>query len=185
MARNYWLVKVEPEAYSWTTFVKESGAAWTGVRNFQARNNLRAMRKGDLVFYYHADSLLLTDAVVIENQVSLPHRAQIVSRLEIADTGPGSAAFLHKSRPRVRFRFHFHQPVVPRHAAFLFGTRNGEKDESFGRDRRPCPCDRSPSHCSPATPRRNESGRGPGSSAVARSGDAPYLVVPGEPRRHC
>jgi len=56
MARNYWLVKQEPEAYSWTTFVKESGAAWTGVRNFQARNNLRAMRKGDLVFYYHSVS---------------------------------------------------------------------------------------------------------------------------------
>ena|SRR2546426_11850978 len=56
MARNYWLVKQEPEAYSWTTFVKDGGAAWTGVRNFQARNNLRAMRKGDLVFYYHSVS---------------------------------------------------------------------------------------------------------------------------------
>ena len=53
---NYWLVKQEPEAYAWATFVKEGGAAWTGVRNFQARNNLRAMRKGDRVFFYHSVS---------------------------------------------------------------------------------------------------------------------------------
>jgi predicted RNA-binding protein with PUA-like domain len=53
---NYWLVKQEPEAYSWSTFVKDGHAAWTGVRNFQARNNLRAMKKGDLVCYYHSVS---------------------------------------------------------------------------------------------------------------------------------
>jgi predicted RNA-binding protein with PUA-like domain len=54
MAKNYWLVKSEPEAYSWDTFVKDGKAAWTGVRNYQARNNLRAMKKGDLVFFYHS-----------------------------------------------------------------------------------------------------------------------------------
>ena len=54
MAKNYWLVKSEPEAYSWATFVKDGKAAWTGVRNFQARNNLRAMKKGDLVAFYHS-----------------------------------------------------------------------------------------------------------------------------------
>jgi predicted RNA-binding protein with PUA-like domain len=53
---QYWLVKQEPEAYSWAHFVKDRGAAWTGVRNFQARNNLRAMEKGDLVLYYHSVS---------------------------------------------------------------------------------------------------------------------------------
>jgi predicted RNA-binding protein with PUA-like domain len=51
---NYWLVKSEPEAYSWATFVQDGKAAWTGVRNFQARNNLRAMKKGDLVCFYHS-----------------------------------------------------------------------------------------------------------------------------------
>ena len=51
---NYWLAKSEPEAYSWTTFVKEGHAAWTGVRNFQARNNLRAMKTGDRVLFYHS-----------------------------------------------------------------------------------------------------------------------------------
>jgi len=47
MAKQYWLVKQEPEAYSWSDFVKDGRTAWTGVRNFQARNNLRAMKKGD------------------------------------------------------------------------------------------------------------------------------------------
>ena len=53
---NHWLVKQEPESYSWLDFVKEGRAAWTGVRNFQARNNLRAMGKGDLVFFFHSGS---------------------------------------------------------------------------------------------------------------------------------
>jgi len=51
---NYWLVKSEPEAYAWSQFVKDKQTAWTGVRNFQARNNLRAMKKGDLVCFYHS-----------------------------------------------------------------------------------------------------------------------------------
>ena len=54
MAKNYWLVKSEPESYSWTTFVKDGKAAWTGIRNFLARNHLRAMQKGDAVLYYHS-----------------------------------------------------------------------------------------------------------------------------------
>jgi predicted RNA-binding protein with PUA-like domain len=53
---QYWCVKQEPEAYSWTAFVKDGRTAWTGVRNFQARNNLRAMKVGDLVLYYHSVS---------------------------------------------------------------------------------------------------------------------------------
>jgi predicted RNA-binding protein with PUA-like domain len=51
---NYWLVKSEPEAYSWATFVKDGKTAWTGVRNFTARLNLRAMKSGDRVFFYHS-----------------------------------------------------------------------------------------------------------------------------------
>jgi len=51
---QYWLVKQEPTAYSWSAFVADGRTAWTGVRNFTARLNLRAMRKGDRVFYYHS-----------------------------------------------------------------------------------------------------------------------------------
>ena len=51
---NYWLVKSEPAAYSWPAFVKDGGTAWTGVRNFTARLNLRAMKRGDRVCFYHS-----------------------------------------------------------------------------------------------------------------------------------
>src|SRR5882672_7746540 len=51
---NYWLVKSEPEAYSWSDLLKDGRTAWTGVRNFAARNHLRAMAKGDPVFFYHS-----------------------------------------------------------------------------------------------------------------------------------
>lgn len=50
-----WLVKQEPSAYAFSQFQKEKVTAWTGVRNFQARNNLRAMQKGDPVLYYHSN----------------------------------------------------------------------------------------------------------------------------------
>jgi predicted RNA-binding protein with PUA-like domain len=53
---QHWLVKQEPEAYSWKTFVEDGRTSWTGVRNFQARNNLRSMKKGDLVLFYHSVS---------------------------------------------------------------------------------------------------------------------------------
>jgi len=51
---NYWMVKQEPEAYSWDDFVKDSKTDWTGVRNFQARNNLKLMKKNDKVLFYHS-----------------------------------------------------------------------------------------------------------------------------------
>jgi predicted RNA-binding protein with PUA-like domain len=51
---NYWLVKSEAETYSWSTFLKDGQTAWTGVRNFAARLNLRAMKSGDRVFFYHS-----------------------------------------------------------------------------------------------------------------------------------
>jgi predicted RNA-binding protein with PUA-like domain len=53
---NYWLVKQEPEAYSFDDLVKDGKTDWTGVRNFQARNNLREMKLGDKVLFYHSVS---------------------------------------------------------------------------------------------------------------------------------
>jgi predicted RNA-binding protein with PUA-like domain len=51
---NHWIVKSEPEAFAWATFVKDRKTAWTGVRNFAARNHLRAMKTGDPVCFYHS-----------------------------------------------------------------------------------------------------------------------------------
>ena len=55
MKKNkYWMVKQEPEAYSWDDFVRDGRTDWTGVRNYQARNNLRQMKAGDRVLFYHS-----------------------------------------------------------------------------------------------------------------------------------
>jgi predicted RNA-binding protein with PUA-like domain len=55
MARAYWLVKSEPDKYSWDELVKDGSTYWDGVRNAQARNNLQAMKVGDVVLYYHSN----------------------------------------------------------------------------------------------------------------------------------
>jgi predicted RNA-binding protein with PUA-like domain len=54
--KNFWLVKQEPEAYSWDDLIADGETSWTGVRNYTARNNLRAMAKGDEVLFYHSVS---------------------------------------------------------------------------------------------------------------------------------
>ncbi len=69
MTIQYWLVKTEPEAYSWETFVKEKRTDWTGVRNYQARNHLKAMRKGDRVLFYAS---VTTKAVLGITEVTKP-----------------------------------------------------------------------------------------------------------------
>ena len=52
--RKYWLLKSEPNAWSWENQVKEGASMWDGVRNYQARNNLKEMKKNDLCFFYHS-----------------------------------------------------------------------------------------------------------------------------------
>jgi predicted RNA-binding protein with PUA-like domain len=52
---NYWLVKSEPSVYSWEQLVNDGHTSWDGVRNYAARNHLRAMAKGDKVLYYHSN----------------------------------------------------------------------------------------------------------------------------------
>jgi predicted RNA-binding protein with PUA-like domain len=59
--KQFWLVKSEPSAYSWANLVADGKTSWTGVRNYTARNNLGAMRKGDGVLFYHS----VTDKAVI------------------------------------------------------------------------------------------------------------------------
>ena len=71
---NYWLVKQEPTAYSWDDFVKDGKTAWTGVRNFQARNNLRSMKAGDRVLFYHSvtDKAIIGEAEVVRESFTDP-----------------------------------------------------------------------------------------------------------------
>ncbi len=69
MTTQYWLVKSEPEAYAWADLVRDRKTAWTGVRNYQARSHLNAMRKGDRVLFYES---VTTKAVVGIAEVTKP-----------------------------------------------------------------------------------------------------------------
>ena len=69
-----WLVKQEPETYSWTDFVGDGRTDWTGVRNYQARNNLREMKTGDRVLFYHSgkEKAVVGLAEVVKNAYADP-----------------------------------------------------------------------------------------------------------------
>ncbi|WP_164118110.1 EVE domain-containing protein [Sphingorhabdus sp. Alg239-R122] len=54
MAKSYWLIKSEPDAYSWDDLIAEKEGTWDGVKNAQASNNLKAMKNGDEAFFYHS-----------------------------------------------------------------------------------------------------------------------------------
>ncbi len=83
---NYWLVKSEPFKYSWDTFVKDKKAVWDGVRNYAARNNMRAMKKGDLVYFYHSNEGLdiVGIAKVVKEAYQDPTTEDTWSVVEIA-----------------------------------------------------------------------------------------------------
>ena len=72
--KKFWLVKQEPSAYSWANFVADGRTSWTGVRNYTARNNLRAMRQGDAVLFYHSvsEKAVIGTARVIREAYSDP-----------------------------------------------------------------------------------------------------------------
>jgi predicted RNA-binding protein with PUA-like domain len=70
MTMNYWMVKQEPEAYSFDDLIKDGSTDWTGVRNYQARNNLMSMKKGDKLLFYHS---VTEKAVVGTAKVSKAH----------------------------------------------------------------------------------------------------------------
>jgi predicted RNA-binding protein with PUA-like domain len=71
---NFWLVKQEPTKYSWDEFIYDKETYWDGVRNYQARNNLKAMKKGDYAFYYHSviDKKIMGIAKVVKEYYQDP-----------------------------------------------------------------------------------------------------------------
>ena len=71
---NYWLMKTEPGTYSWDNLVSDKKTTWDGVRNFQARNNIKSMKKGDLVFIYHSgdDKAVIGTAKVLKEHYEDP-----------------------------------------------------------------------------------------------------------------
>jgi predicted RNA-binding protein with PUA-like domain len=88
MAKGYWLVKQEPTKYSWDQLVRDKRTSWDGVRNYQARNNLKAMKTGDLVLFYH--SVIGTEVVGIAEVVREAYQDPTTSdeRWVVVDLAP-------------------------------------------------------------------------------------------------
>jgi predicted RNA-binding protein with PUA-like domain len=88
MAKGYWLVKQEPTKYSWDQLVRDKRTSWDGVRNYQARNNLKAMKAGDRVLFYH--SVIGTEVVGIAEVVREAYQDPTTSdeRWVVVDLAP-------------------------------------------------------------------------------------------------
>ena len=88
---QYWLVKQEPTAYSWDQFVVDGKTDWTGVRNFQARNNLRSMKSGDQVLFYHSVNGKAVVGIAVVSREAFPDPT--------ATSGDWSAVEIKPMRP--------------------------------------------------------------------------------------
>jgi len=85
---NYWLIKQEPEEYSWAMFVQDDGTAWTGVRNFQARNHLREMRVGDRVLFYQSGEDKMVVGIAKVTREAYPDQTAVEGEWFAVDLAP-------------------------------------------------------------------------------------------------
>ena len=85
---HYWLLKSEPSAYSWDQLVKDGRTNWSGVRNFQAANNLKAMKKGDRAFFYHSNEGLDIVGIVEIVKEAYPDPSDKQGRFVMVDVRP-------------------------------------------------------------------------------------------------
>ena len=85
---KYWLVKSEPHKYSWDDLQKDGATYWDGVRNYQARNNLRAMQVGDLVLYYHSNEGLAVVGVARVTKEAYQDPTTADDRWSVVDIEP-------------------------------------------------------------------------------------------------
>lgn len=86
---NHWLVKTEPDSYSWNDLVKDKKTVWDGVRNFQARSHMKKMEKGDIVFIYHTgdEKAIVGQAQVTKSAYPDPKDAEWT----VVELAPGKA----------------------------------------------------------------------------------------------
>ena len=82
---KYWLLKSEPDAWSWDNQVKEGASMWDGVRNYQARNNLKEMKKNDLCFFYHSVTEKSIVGIVKVVKEYYPDPTDITDRFVVVD----------------------------------------------------------------------------------------------------
>jgi predicted RNA-binding protein with PUA-like domain len=87
----YWLMKSEPSAYSWDQLVKDKRTNWNGVRNYQAANNLKAMKAGDRVFFYHSNEGLAVVGIAEIVKAAYPDPTDKQGRFVMVDVKPVAA----------------------------------------------------------------------------------------------
>lgn len=87
----YWLMKSEPSAYSWDQLVKDGRTHWNGVRNYQAANNLKAMKPGDRAFFYHSNEGLAVVGIVEIVKSAYPDPGDKEGRFVMVDVKPLTA----------------------------------------------------------------------------------------------
>jgi predicted RNA-binding protein with PUA-like domain len=85
---RHWLVKSEPSAYSWDQLVKDGGTQWSGVRNYQAANNLKAMKRGDRAFFYHSNEGLAIVGIAEITKEAYPDPSDKDGRFVMVDVKP-------------------------------------------------------------------------------------------------
>ena len=85
---HHWLLKSEPSAYSWEQLVKDGRTNWSGVRNFQAANNLKAMAVGDRAFFYHSNEGLAIVGIVEIVKAAYPDPSDKTGRFVMVDVKP-------------------------------------------------------------------------------------------------
>jgi predicted RNA-binding protein with PUA-like domain len=85
---NYWLMKSEPSSYSWDHLVKDKRTSWNGVRNFQASANLKAMKIGDRVFFYHSNEGLAIVGIAEVSKTYYPDPTDKTERFGMVDIKP-------------------------------------------------------------------------------------------------
>jgi predicted RNA-binding protein with PUA-like domain len=85
---NYWLMKSEPSSYSWDQLVKDKKTSWNGVRNFQASANLKAMKTGDRVFFYHSNEGLAVVGIAEVAKTYYPDPTDKTERFGMVDIKP-------------------------------------------------------------------------------------------------
>lgn len=85
---RHWLVKSEPSSYSWEQLVKDGGTNWSGVRNYQAANNLKAMKRGDRGFFYHSNEGLAIVGIVEIAKEAYPDPSDQTGRFVMVDVKP-------------------------------------------------------------------------------------------------
>jgi len=87
----YWLVKSEPSSYSWEQMVKDGRTFWSGVRNYQAANNLKAMKKGDRAFFYHSGDEKAVVGIVEIAKEYYPDHTDETGKFGMVDVKAGTA----------------------------------------------------------------------------------------------